>query len=182
MRWEASMRHKCPWVCCTNEINCFMTYNCPPCRPPSQGWATPTLAHQFHKVFGHAKLNVFLLSSSLPGILAQRWQILRKPILGDPKNIEMMVGACTVLHNYLLINNDRTYLPGGSADAIFGEGEGAQGQWRAAGEGLQQAPGTNVRNYTMVASETREEFRDYFMAEGAVAWQYDHVKRRVNRL
>lgn len=108
--------------------------------------------------------------------------MLRRPILADPKKVEVMVGACTVLHNYLLINNDRTYLPRGTADAIFGEGEGAQGQWRAAGEGLHQAPGTAVRNYTMAASQTREQFMDYFMAEGAVPWQFDHVTRRVNRL
>ena len=116
------------------------------------------------------------------GILAQRWQLLRKPILGDPKNIQMAVAATTVLHNYLLISHDRTYLPRGSVDAIFGGGEGAPGQWRAAGELLHQAPGTIVRNYTMAASQAREEFRDYFIGPGAVPWQYDHINRRANRL
>ena len=73
--------------------------------------------------------------------MSQRWQVMKSAIIGIPDNIETIIAATTVLHNYLLVHNDRTYLPRGAADTIFGEGEGPLGNWREGGE-LPQAPST----------------------------------------
>lgn len=35
------------------------------------------------------------------GILASRWRILRKPILGHPSTVDSIVKATTVLHNFV---------------------------------------------------------------------------------
>ncbi|KAK9711264.1 DDE superfamily endonuclease [Popillia japonica] len=37
------------------------------------------------------------------GILASRWRILRKPIIGHPKTVDSIVKAVTILHNFLRI-------------------------------------------------------------------------------
>lgn len=105
---------------------------------------------------------------------------MQGPIIGNPENIQCMVAATTVLHNYLCINNDPTYLPAGAADTIYGGGEGGHGRWRA-GPALPQAPGTPARNHTMDAANARLAFTEYFVNEGAVEWQFDYVNRRLNR-
>lgn len=116
------------------------------------------------------------------GILTQRWQILKKPIIGNPNNISNIVSATTVLHNYLLINNDRTYLPQGAADTIFGGGVAARGNWRMQDADLPRAAATGARNYPASASAARQAFVEYFTNEGEVAWQFDYVNRRPQRL
>lgn len=124
-------------------------------------------------------------SPHVVGILTQRWQLLRKPMMGKPANIENKVAAMTVLHNYLLINNDDTYLPPGTADMVTGGREaGDLGRWRAVAgsEHLPQAGATAIRNFTAVAAAARDSFTEYFSTEGAVDWQYDHINRRPARL
>lgn len=116
------------------------------------------------------------------GILSQRWQILKKVIIGKPSNITSLIAATTVLHNYLLINHDKTYLPAGTADAIYGEGEGTRGQWRVQEDGLNQPLITNARNFTVAAAAARQLFVDYVNGPGRVTWQLDHVNRLPQRL
>jgi hypothetical protein len=36
------------------------------------------------------------------GIMATKWRILRKPIVMDPKNVDYVIKACCVLHNFVL--------------------------------------------------------------------------------
>lgn len=112
------------------------------------------------------------------GILTQRWQILKKPIIGKPENIQTLISATTVLHNFLLIQNDRTYLPQGVADTIFGGGEGNRGNWRLGNNDLPQAVATAARNFPARASAARQAFADYFIHQGAVPWQLEYIHRR----
>lgn len=107
---------------------------------------------------------------------------MRRPIIGKPENICTIIAATTVLHNFLLITNDRTYLPQGAADTIYGGGEAARGNWRAENAGLPQAPPAAARNFPAAANNARQAFVEYFVGEGQVPWQYDHVNRRPQRL
>ena len=134
-------------------------------------------------VFVNQVLKIKILHNllSILGVLTQRWKMVQGPIVGDPKNIEQMIAATCVLHNYLCINNDRTYLPPGSVDAIYGQGDGNPGYWRTEGNMLPQAAPTAARNHTANAANARAEFTDYFCNEGAVEWQYEHIHRRSNR-
>lgn len=116
------------------------------------------------------------------GILSQRWKVVTGPIIGKVENIETLIAACCVLHNYLLINNDNTYLPPGSVDTISGRGEGHPGYWRADEDRWQPAPPTNARNPTIAAAQSRAEFTNYFVNEGALPWQFDYINRRVTRM
>ena len=91
--------------------------------------------------------------------------------------MEKLVAACCVLHNYLRIRNDATYLPPGSVDAICGDGDGARGHWRGDAPQWQQAPPTACRNSTVVASEARVSLTQYFSNEGALPWQDDYIRK-----
>jgi hypothetical protein len=114
----------------------------------------------------------------LAGILTQRWTLLKKPMMGLPVNIERKVGAMTVLHNYLLINHDRSYLPPGVADMINGSDEGGQnGIWRQEA-GLPQAEATQQRNWEATASAVRNVFVEYFNGPGTVPWQQEMLARK----
>lgn len=105
------------------------------------------------------------------------------PVIGKVENIETLISACCVLHNYLLINNDNTYLPPGSVDSISGREESNDGYWRANAGVWPQAPTTNARNATLAASQARTDFTNYFVSEeGALPWQYDYITRRVTRM
>ena len=118
----------------------------------------------------------------LTGILVQRWQIMRKSIIGKPYNISAIISATVVLHNYLMTVNDKTYLPQGTADVIYGQGEAARGNWRVEDVALPQAPFTAARNFPAAAAAARRSFVSHFSNEGAVQWQYDYVNRRPRRL
>lgn len=103
--------------------------------------------------------------------------------MGKADNIEMKVAAMTILHNYLLISNDDTYLPPGSADIIQGGRDaGELGRWRAEADILPQADHNPARNFTGEAANIRQSLTQYFSNEGAVDWQYDHINRRPARL
>ena len=115
------------------------------------------------------------------GILSQRWRLVSGPVIGKTENIETLISACCVLHNYLCITNDPVYLPPGSVDAITGANDGTPGHWRGNDDNWHQAPRTNSRNSTAEAARMRETLTDYFYNEGAVPWQNEYITRRSNR-
>ena len=96
--------------------------------------------------------------------------------MGLPVNIDKKVGAMTVLHNYLLINNDRSYLPPGVADIINGRDEGGQNGIRCQEAGLPQAEATQHQNWESTASAVRNVFVEYF--SGTVPWQQEMLARK----
>ncbi|KAH7966183.1 hypothetical protein HPB49_014195 [Dermacentor silvarum] len=67
------------------------------------------------------------------GILVQRWRILRRPFKAKEANINRYVGACIVLHNFLLKESavsSAMYCPAGSTDSEDWEGRLSLGSWR----------------------------------------------------
>ncbi|XP_034245708.1 putative nuclease HARBI1 [Thrips palmi] len=70
------------------------------------------------------------------GILAARFRILRRNIIGSETLVQNIVLACTALHNLHLIREDsvppkqRVYLPPGYADLYKSNGYLKRGRWR----------------------------------------------------
>lgn len=69
------------------------------------------------------------------GILSAKWRIFRKPIEAKPENVDVMVKATIVLHNYLLsmdgtIEPEVKYLTPLLADYVGEDGKIKPGQWR----------------------------------------------------
>ena len=69
------------------------------------------------------------------GILAARWQLLRRPILAQPENIQLYVQAAVALHNYLRTTESNVYCPPGFIDGEDGSGNQVDGAWRQDQEG-----------------------------------------------
>ena len=86
----------------------------------------------------------------------------------------------TIQHNYSCINNDPTYLPPGSVDAIYGLGNGARGHRSEVGNATQLPPCRN-QNHTIAAANARAAFTKYLMNEGSDDWQLDYICGRANR-
>ncbi|KAL3189289.1 hypothetical protein MRX96_002955 [Rhipicephalus microplus] len=108
------------------------------------------------------------------GILVSRWRIYERQINLEPENVEAVVKATCVLHNFLSSNASSTYCPPGYADFQDTFGNVSGGAWR-------QGPGSTTvfklekpktRNCSKVASAVRQEFVRYFSEEGQVPWQW----------
>lgn len=74
------------------------------------------------------------------GILAARWRILLIPIKMKPGNVEKIVKACVVLHNFLKLK-DALYCPRSYGDYINKDDILVKGQWRQEVSGMESASG-----------------------------------------
>nr|XP_054919803.1 uncharacterized protein LOC126516610 [Dermacentor andersoni] len=110
------------------------------------------------------------------GILAQRWRILRRPFKAKTDNNNRYVGACIVLHNFLMKESSASsaaYCPPGSADSEDWEGRLSPGSWRedeSAGGVLvpSKSTGCHAARY---AKEVPDKLAHHFMTAGQVLWQ-----------
>lgn len=116
---------------------------------------------------------------NLFGILANRWQLLFRPIPLYPDFVSDLTLAMLTLHNALRQGISREiYCPKGMADEQDSiAGELIPVQWRSAKPNPQislHAP-ANGHNASKNAKVIRETFKDYFINEGCVPWQWERV-------
>lgn len=109
------------------------------------------------------------------GILSARFRVLRTNIEIKAVNVNNVVAAACVSHNFLLSRNSRElYAPPNFVDRETENGEILPGEWR-----MEHESEPNISQITgrlnKRALENRNELKDYFMYEGAVEFQYDHV-------
>ncbi|KAF6212926.1 hypothetical protein GE061_009099 [Apolygus lucorum] len=115
------------------------------------------------------------------GILASRFRIYRRPIIAKVETVDKIVQATIVLHNWLrtrdIDSRNAVYIPTGFADWEDANGTLHEGQWR-------QEPQTDglvslVRNSTTNASNLAKTIREhqalYFLSNGEVEWQWQHL-------
>lgn len=114
------------------------------------------------------------------GITAARWRILLRTIQLLPKNVDYVVKAACVLHNFLAVLNEES-------DQILDQedrfGNVVPGRWR---QGIQQTSGqghvdpcyfplqgSQSRNFSADAADARTLFSAYFCSSaGEVPWQW----------
>lgn len=113
------------------------------------------------------------------GILSQRWRLLFRPIVAEPDKAVKLVKAMCVLHNYLRAVKDMSYCPSGFGDITLPNGVIRDGFWRH-GDPVPHLQGvrTTSRSSSNAAAEIRERISHYFVNEGSVEWQYQHIHRR----
>ncbi|XP_065292121.1 uncharacterized protein [Dermacentor albipictus] len=99
------------------------------------------------------------------GIMVSRFRVFRRPINLLPENVDYVVMACCVLHNFL--REDPVY------QSRSHEDEATSGQQHTSGGQamfpLQPPVG---HNYSRSAASVRDMFCEYFMSpQGAIPWQ-----------
>ncbi|KAM7289538.1 protein ANTAGONIST OF LIKE HETEROCHROMATIN PROTEIN 1-like [Ixodes scapularis] len=109
------------------------------------------------------------------GIMAARWRILLRTINLIPQNVDYVVKATCVLHNYLLEHREH---PEGYADKDDCFGNTTEGSWRAetseaSKKLLFSMQPTFSRNFSDEAGAAREVYTHYFSSPpGEVKWQW----------
>lgn len=110
------------------------------------------------------------------GLLVSLWRILKKPIEATVDNTINIIKAIVCLHNWLRKQDkDNNYIEENMVDR-HGENGFIPGCWRAeVGDrsALQDAKIHGNIFSSRAAVTIRDEFCDYFNAEGAVPWQYN---------
>lgn len=115
------------------------------------------------------------------GIASACFRILRRTMEYKVENVNRIVAAICVLHNFLIERKSPIYAGPGSLDTE-NNGTLTLGQWRTetdTGDGATERddrPLPNMaRNISNDAKQIRLEFKEYFMNEGQVPWQYQMI-------
>lgn len=113
------------------------------------------------------------------GITAARWRVLLRTISLHPKNVDYVVKACCILHNFLSVVNAQSQEYTDSEDRF---GNIVPGCWRESLSEVEEndvAPhyfpleATRARNFDPDAGTARKLFMAYFCSKaGEVPWQW----------
>ena len=118
------------------------------------------------------------------GIAAARFRIFQRPIITRVSTVKSVTKAITALHNFLMYkyqvsDNENQYCPPNYVDSDGLQGV-VPGQWRVEENqimGLRDIDRLGSNNYSKNAKLIRDEFREYFIEEGAVDWQWGIVNK-----
>lgn len=118
-------------------------------KPYSQKSLTEA-RHEYNKRLSRARVVV----ENAFGILASRFGVFKKPICLEPKKAETITMACCYLHNFLVKENNITYLASNNTGTSVAD------------YNLVDIQKTLSRNSTSEAKETRDKFCAYYNNEG----------------
>ena len=118
------------------------------------------------------------LVENLFGILANRWRVFYNAIALSPDFVADLALASLTLHNILRSGPSRQiYCPRGLLDEEDPTtGEFIPGSWRHDKSTHSMDPliiPPSGHNFTTDAKHVRDTYKDYFVNEGAVSWQWE---------
>lgn len=122
---------------------------------PFPGRHLTTDKDKFNLALSKARLHI----ENAFGILANRWRVLHTTIHACPKNVEKIVLATVVLHNFLMLQNDRNYFTLEVADHSVDNQE-IHGRWREVKSLESFQPKTANRSSTS-AFQLREKLKEF---------------------
>jgi len=142
-------------------------------KPYSEGKCT-----QAERIFNYRLSRARRIVENAFGHLAQRFGIYQRAIQVHPEKAKKMILATLALHNYLRHMRDQQYLGPNAVDCERGDGHLlVPGEWRrnanACLPGLQPVPARG--HLPPSGQQVRNALRDYFMGQGAVEWQNNHL-------
>ena len=106
------------------------------------------------------------------GIMAQKFKCLLHCIEHEPFNVEVMVTAMCVLHNFLRNRAPQVYMPQGTLDEQLDDNDYNPGSWRNNAT-LTELKRMSGRNATQYATDMRTRLTNYFVTpQGQYHWQY----------
>ena len=127
------------------------------------------------RIYNYRHSRARRISENLFGILANRWRIFFTTINLEPKIVENIVLSALALH--IMLIKKPAYRSGNLADCILENGDIREGDWR------EDAPSDTFHalqvtqsghNASVTAKAIRDDFKDFFMNEGAVDWQWKY--------
>jgi len=95
------------------------------------------------------------------GILSNKWRIFHRPLNVSEEFAYDIIKACVILHNFVRIRDGNTLE---FEDTLFYEG-------------LLDEDRSPDNTSGKAATNTRDDFADYFMGAGEVPWQYESIKK-----
>jgi len=109
------------------------------------------------------------------GIMVSVFRVFRGPILLEPEKVTTITMTCVLLHNFLRRSKSSSsfYTPPGIFDSESNDGSIVPGSWRSEQNDsssmfpLQRLPRRSGLNAKIV----RDQFSEYFVTNGKVAWQ-----------
>lgn len=114
------------------------------------------------------------------GILSAKWRILFNTIDASPDNVDKIVKACVVLHNYMksmdsVTSSSRKYVSTGLVDNEDENGIVIPGEWRLGVE-FQSKRIRSSNYYSREANDVRDKFVKYFLTPYcSVSWQNERA-------
>ena len=131
------------------------------------------------RVYNYRHSRARRISENLFGILANRWRIFFTTINLEPDHVQYVILSALTLHNMLIKsqNSVNVYRPASLVDSFLENGEIVEGEWRktVVSESFHslQVPRSG-HNSSASAKSIRDSFKDHFVNEGAVEWQWKH--------
>lgn len=136
-----------------------------------------------NRVFNYRLSRARRMVENVFGLIANKFRILRKPILLEPEKVKAVVLAICALHNFLMKRKEsrKNYAPTGTFDK---EEEATHaniiGTWRREDEmptnNLLPLQRGTCQNHSIEAKLVRDELMEYFNSPlGEVNWQYKYI-------
>ncbi|XP_037935213.1 protein ANTAGONIST OF LIKE HETEROCHROMATIN PROTEIN 1-like [Teleopsis dalmanni] len=130
------------------------------------------------KVFNYRLSRTRRVIENAFGILTARWRVMRTSMEFNPENVEKIVLACLVLHNFVMLNDtQRWYCPQNFTDIEMEDNSVVRGEWYneliPAGGPLPSVT-SFVRRGPDNAYNLRMYLANYFVNEGAIPFQ-NHI-------
>ncbi|XP_069801016.1 putative nuclease HARBI1 [Dendropsophus ebraccatus] len=119
------------------------------------------------KIFNYRLSRARRVVENTFGIMANRFRIFHTAINLKPENIDKVVMACCVLHNFLRRHESQTYLSSSRE-------ESGSGQIDAVDQFTSLQP-TSFHRHSHDAITARDLYKNYFNGEGSVPWQEGYL-------
>ena len=125
------------------------------------------------RIYNYKYIRARGISENLFGILANRWRIYFTIINLEPKIFKDVVLTTLILHKMLIRRTDllNVYRPASLVDHVDENGYLTEGEWRTDITGQIFYPLQTHRSGNSAkisAKAIRDEFKDYFITEGAL--------------
>ncbi len=130
-----------------------------------------TKLHKNTRIFNYRLSRARRIVENTFGILAARFRILHTAINLNIENIDTVVMACVVLHNFLRRTSSRTYIASESLDRENIDDGSLQTGERCDPERMHNLRTGKRGAVSEEAKVIRDNFTEYFVKEGAVPWQ-----------
>lgn len=132
-----------------------------------------------NRIFNYRLSRARRVVESTFGIVAKKFQILRRPIRLCPNTVEDAVLAICATHNFILSTSDSRapYLHSEFLDVESTENHSIHPGQRCQDDTCTGfLPLEQGTRHNCCDSQVRDEFREYFMSpSGEVNWQYQHI-------